>query len=245
MRRFAAASSSPAGLQSSRQSRARSSEFRSQSRQTFRKRTSVTPQKATNPQRAAEEGYDGGLRFCRIQFNTSPEGDGAGWFVDYPRADENLSIRLSQLTKLPITTVGEGDPVRVVLRLSETELFQCPWVMMTEPGGADLSEAEAKQLGEYLRKGGFLWADDFWGSRAWEWWSMQIAKALPPGEFPIVDVPIDHPMFHTMFDIKDDSADPEHRSVGDLAHHVGARRRQPAGVRARRSSTRRVASWCS
>jgi hypothetical protein len=160
-------------------------------------------QHATTPQQAAEEGYDGGLRFCRIQFNTSPEGDGAGWFVDYPRADENLSIRLAQVTKLPISTVGEGDPVRIVLRLSETELFQCPWVMMTEPGGADLTEAEAKQLGAYLRKGGFLWADDFWGSRAWEWWSMQIAKALPPGEFPIVDVSLDHPMFHTMFDIKE------------------------------------------
>jgi len=166
------------------------------------KDVSHVPQ-ATTPQQAAESGYDGGLRFCRIQFNTSADGDGAGWFVDYPRADENLSIRLSQLTKLPITTVGEGDPVRVVLRLSETELFQCPWVMMTEPGGADLSEAEAKRLGEYLRKGGFLWADDFWGSHAWEWWSMQIAKALPPGEFPIVDVPIEHPMFHTMFDIKE------------------------------------------
>ena len=160
-------------------------------------------QPATTPQQAAEAGYDGGLRFCRIRFNTSPEGDGAGWFVDYPRADENLSIRLSQLTKLPITTVGEGDPVHIVLRLTETELFNCPWVMMTEPGGADFSAAEAKQLGEYLRKGGFLWADDFWGSRAWEWWSMQIAKALPPGEFPIVDVPIEHPMFHTLFDIKE------------------------------------------
>ena len=156
----------------------------------------------SSPQAAAEEGYDGGFRFCRIRFNTSPDGDGAGWFVDYPRADENLSLRLSQLTRIPVTTVGEGDPVRLVLQLTETDLFQCPFVMMTEPGGADLSQEEARQLGTYLRKGGFLWADDFWGSRAWEWWSMQIAKALPADEFPIVDVPIDHPMFHTMFDIK-------------------------------------------
>jgi hypothetical protein len=156
----------------------------------------------SSPHAAAEEGYDGGFRFCRIRFNTSPDGDGAGWFVDYPRADENLSLRLSQLTSIPVTTVGEGDPVRLVLQLTDTDLFQCPFVMMTEPGGADLSQEEARQLGTYLRKGGFLWADDFWGSRAWEWWSIQIAKALPADEFPIVDVPIDHPMFHTMFDIK-------------------------------------------
>jgi len=157
----------------------------------------------SSPQAAAEEGYDGGFRFCRIRFNTSPDGDGAGWYVGYPRADENLSLRLSQLTSIPVTTVGEGDSVRLVLQLTETDLFQCPFVMMTEPGGADLSQEEARQLGTYLRKGGFLWADDFWGSRAWEWWSMQIAKALPADEYPIVDVPLAHPMFHTMFDIKE------------------------------------------
>jgi hypothetical protein len=89
------------------------------------KDVSHVPQ-ATTPQQAAEAGYDGGLRFCRIQFNTSSEGDGAGWFVDYPRADENLSIRLSQLTKLPITTVGEGDPVHIVLRLTRPNSFSVP-----------------------------------------------------------------------------------------------------------------------
>jgi hypothetical protein len=93
--------------------------------------------------------------------------------------------------------------VRLVVQLTDDELFQCPFVMMTEPGGADLSAEEAAKLGAYLRKGGFLWADDFWGSRAWQWWSTQIAKALPPDQYPIVDVPLDHPMFHTMFDIKE------------------------------------------
>ena len=152
---------------------------------------------------AAADGYDGGFRFCRIRFRTSPQGDGAGWYVDYPRADQNLSIRLSQLTSIPVTTVGEGDPVNIVLRLTDAELFQCPFVMMTEPGGAEFDDQEAAQLGIYLQKGGFLWADDFWGSRAWDWWSGQIAKALPPSEYPIVDVPLDHPMYHTLFDVKE------------------------------------------
>lgn len=158
---------------------------------------------ATTPQAAAEQGYDGGFRFCRIRFKTSPEGDGAGWFVDYPRADENLSLRLSQITRFAVSTFGEGDPVHIVLRLTDAELFQCPFIMMTEPGGAEFDAAEAKALGEYLRKGGFLWADDFWGTHAWEWWSAQLAKALPPDEYPIVDVPLDHPMFHTLFDVKE------------------------------------------
>lgn len=156
-----------------------------------------------SPAAAAADGYDGGFRFCRIRFRTSPDGDGAGWYVDYPRADENLSIRLSQLTNIPVTTVGEGEPVNIVLELSDAELFQCPFVMMTEPGGADLNAQEAAQLRSYLLKGGFLWADDFWGSHAWEWWSSQIAKALPPDEYPIVELPLDHPIFHTLFDVKE------------------------------------------
>ncbi len=164
----------------------------------------IFPQiEADSPAAAAADGYDGGFRFCRIRFRTSREGDGAGWYVDYPRADENLSIRLSQLTNIPVTTVGEGDPVHLVLRLTDAELFQCPFVMMTEPGGADFDDQEAAQLRTYLMKGGFLSADDFWGSRAWAWWSSQIAKALPSDEYPIVDVPLDHPMFHTVFDVKE------------------------------------------
>ena len=141
------------------------------------------------------------FRFCRIRFRTSPAGDGNGWYVDYPRADVNLSLRLSQLTRTPIDQTGEGDPVHVVVTLTDAELFQCPFVMMTEPGGADFNDREAAQLRLYLLKGGFLWADDFWGSRAWEWWSRQIGKALPPADYPIIDLPMTHPLFHVLFDI--------------------------------------------
>jgi len=91
----------------------------------------------------------------------------------------------------------------VVFPLTDPELFNCGFVMMTEPGGSFFDEDEARQLRTYLMKGGFLWADDFWGSYAWQWWSGQIAKALPPSEYPIFDVPLDHPIFHTLFNIKE------------------------------------------
>ena len=48
---------------------------------------------------ATAESFDGGFNFCRIIFSQSPDGDGANWSVDYPRADVNLSIRLSELTR--------------------------------------------------------------------------------------------------------------------------------------------------
>ena len=61
---------------------------------------------------------------------------------------------------------------------------------------------DAARLRTYLLKGGFLWVDDFWGSYAWEVWEGEIRKVFPANEYPIVDVPRDHPMFHMMFDLK-------------------------------------------
>src|SRR5260221_212076 len=42
--------------------------------------------------------YDGSFIFCRIAFRQAPYPDGAGWYVDYPRADMNLPFRMGQLT---------------------------------------------------------------------------------------------------------------------------------------------------
>ena len=71
--------------------------------------------------------------------------------------------------------------------------------MMTEPGGLYLDPDEAAHLREYLDKGGFLWADDFWGEYAWKVWEGEIRKALPAERFPIVDLSLDHPIFHMLY----------------------------------------------
>ena len=146
--------------------------------------------------------YDGGFHFCRLLFRQGFDGDGDGWYVDYPRADVNLSIRLAELTKAPVTHDIEGDPEHYVVRLIDPALFQCPFVMMSEPGGSFFDEEEAANLRAYLLKGGFLWADDFWGDVAWDNWERQIRKALPAAEYPIRDVTVDHPMFHSLYNIE-------------------------------------------
>jgi hypothetical protein len=150
---------------------------------------------------ARPEDFDGSFQFCRLVFRQSSNGDGNGWGVDWPGADENLSIRLSELTKTPIGFTASGDPKPVLIRATQKELFRCPFLMMTEPGGAFFDEEEAASLRAYLLKGGFLWADDFWGEYAWEAWESQIRKALPSGPYPIVDLPLDHPIFHLLMTV--------------------------------------------
>jgi hypothetical protein len=151
---------------------------------------------------ATPDDFDGGFQFCRIVFRSSYEGDGNGWEVDWPRADENLSIRLSELTRTPVSMDDGRQPKHLLVRLTDPELFHCPFVMMTEPGAAYFDEQEAAALGKYLKKGGFLWADDFWGTRAWNFWAAQLDKVLPRAEYPIADVPLDDPLFHTVIQVR-------------------------------------------
>jgi hypothetical protein len=132
-------------------------------------------------------------------FRQASNGDGAGWNVDWPRADENLSIRLSELSRTPVSMDAEGQPKHLLVRLTDPAITHCPFVMMTEPGGAYFDDREAASLRDYVLKGGFLWADDFWGEYAWQFWENQLRRALPSGSYPIVDVPLDHPIFHELF----------------------------------------------
>jgi hypothetical protein len=83
--------------------------------------------------------------------------------------------------------------------------------MMTEVGSAFFDETEAARLKDYLLKGGFLWADDFWGDYAWEWWEVQIRKAFPAAEFEIVDLDSSHPLYTAQFEIKET---PQIASIG-------------------------------
>jgi hypothetical protein len=152
-----------------------------------------------NVQSARPEDFDGSFQFCRVMFSGGG-GRGSSWSVDWPRADINLSIRLSELTKTRVGRTNGGEPRHVLVSLTDPELFNCAFVMMTEVGSADLSAAEAKGLREYLLKGGFLWADDFWGTDAWEWWAEQFNEVLPTKDYPIVDLdPGTHPLFRSQF----------------------------------------------
>ncbi|MEQ1760031.1 MAG: DUF4159 domain-containing protein [Vicinamibacterales bacterium] len=155
----------------------------------------------TSARLAIANDFTGQFMFCRIVFRNAVDGDGGGWGVDYPRADENLSIRLSELTKTTISREGDGFPRHVLVRFNDPQIFSCPFVMMTEPGGAFLDPAEAEGLRNYVDKGGFLWADDFWGEYAWAHWVAQLRKALPAPDFPVFDLAEDHPLFKAQFDV--------------------------------------------
>jgi hypothetical protein len=146
--------------------------------------------------------FDGYFNFCRGMFYSDRrEPGGQGWWTDYPDADINFSVRLSELTKTRVSRMPGGEPNHLVVRLTDNELFQCPFLLMEDVGTARFSDDEVRRLREYLLKGGFLWVDDFWGEWAWAQWVEEIQRVLPPDEYPIRVVPQDHPIHRTFFQV--------------------------------------------
>jgi len=149
------------------------------------------------------ESFDGGFTFCRGMYTAVRRNpSGAGWTTDYPDADINFSIRLSELTKTRVSKRPDGEPNHLTVRLTDDNLFNCPYLHMEDMGAAQFSEAEVVRLRDYLLKGGFLWVDDFWGHAEWNYWVDQISRVLPPKDYPIFDLKPDHPLFQTQYPVK-------------------------------------------
>jgi hypothetical protein len=156
------------------------------------------------PKWAKPADFDGSFLYCRGFFKSRyREASGSGWNTDYPGADNNFSVRLMELTTVHVKVDAERQPNYVVVSLTDPLLYHCPMLFMEDVGTADFSEEEVKNLREFFLKGGFLWVDDYWGSFAWDNWVEQISRILPPGQFPITDVPLTHPIMHTLYDVKD------------------------------------------
>jgi hypothetical protein len=157
-------------------------------------------QRQAPPRYPTADSFDGAFNFCRGMFTqVYREYGGTGWRTDYPDADINFSIRLSELTKTRVSQRADGVPNHLVLPLTDDLLFKCPYLHMEDVGTVRFTDAEVLRLREYLLKGGFLWVDDFWGSFAWQNWSTEIARVLPPPEYTIADITRDHVLYRTMF----------------------------------------------
>src|SRR4029453_7193397 len=156
----------------------------------------------TPPRWPTANTFKGAFNMCRVMF-TSNRREKRGWDTDYPGADINFSVRLSELTRTRVTRQpNHTDPEHVVVRLTDQALFQCPFVLFEDAGTAIFNDQEVKQLREYFLRGGFAFVSDYWGPLAKEQFDDQIGRVLPHDKYPIIDLPMDHPIWHTQFEVK-------------------------------------------
>lgn len=142
----------------------------------------------------------GGFMFCRLQYEYRMRfPSGYGWSTDYPRSDRNFMTRLPQLTNARTARWADGEIGHAVVRPTDPDLYRCPFVFASDPGSAGFSNEDVEALRAYLLKGGFLWADDFWGQQAWSHWVSQISRVFP--EYSIQELKPDHPLFSAFYAI--------------------------------------------
>ena len=118
------------------------------------------------------------------------------WTMDYPRSDRHLLAGVRRLTRIDTRSVEQ-----VVDLDGSDDIYNWPVLYGVEVGHWLLPDDQAKQLREYLDRGGFLMVDDFHGTEEWEIFTESLKKVFPDRE--PVDIPKDDAIFHTLYDLED------------------------------------------
>jgi len=122
------------------------------------------------------------------------EGDSI-WTQDYPRADRHFNDALRRLTRI------HGRSVEQPINLDDDSVYEYPWLYAVQAGHWNLTDSQVKKMREYLLRGGFFMADDFWGQDEWDVFMETMRKVLP-GREP-VDLQDDDPIFRTVYDLSE------------------------------------------
>jgi len=163
--------------------------------------------------------------FARVQFTQrqwtqhwdevalNPLSPGPPWWHDWPFSDEFLTALLQEVTGVRTTSVSH-----VNVDLEDPEIFKYPFLYFSEPGFMQLNDKEVKNLGEYIRRGGFIMADDFrepgflpGDPDELEILRHYLSRAVP--EYKLVRLDVTHPIFHQFFDITTLDMDPPYNAT--------------------------------
>ena len=146
------------------------------------------------------------FHFIRVEYTDLPQyhrsfgyssrvGEGSGWWLmDWPSADNHFTAGIERLSR-----IDTGDPRH--MRLTDDRLFDYPWIYATQTGWWGLTDAEIKRLGEYLRRGGYLVVDDFWGPEQWDVFRQTMQRVLP--DEPISNLSDTDSVMHVLYDIQE------------------------------------------
>jgi hypothetical protein len=117
--------------------------------------------------------------------------DGGGDWYANPSSLPNLLSAIRTRTSLAV-----ADRERAV-KLTDPILWDVPYIYMTGHGNVTFSDEEVRLLRRYLEGGGFLHADDNYGMD--KSFRREIARVFP--DHPLVEVPLDHPVYHVIYDL--------------------------------------------
>lgn len=118
-------------------------------------------------------------------------GGGGDWYSD-PSSLPNLLRYLGQRAGMKVATE------EVQLKLTDNEVYNYPYLYLTGHGNIRFSDEEIQRLREFLLRGAFLHVDDNYGLD--ESFRRELKRVFPDRD--LVELPHDHPIFHSYFDFK-------------------------------------------
>ena len=143
------------------------------------------------------------FQFVRIRYNSYGGGfgtfrdpNGPPWMHDYPRAERNFLKILLEVTQVETTPDSY-----LILDFDDPRILEYPFLYVSEPGFWSITEAEAKNLRHYFKRGGFVVFDDFRGQL--EWNNLVSAMKQVFAERSWQQLNVNHPVFHCFYDIDD------------------------------------------
>jgi len=113
---------------------------------------------------------------------------GGDWYNDRS-AVPNLMAYIRE--KTGVRTPKDEETVEA----SSSNIFRYSFIFMTGHGNVRFSDAELENLREYLKAGGFLYADDDYGME--KSFRREAARLFPGTE--LVELPYSHPIYHLYY----------------------------------------------
>jgi len=114
---------------------------------------------------------------------------GGDWYAN-PSSLPNLLAAVRARTGIPVEREER------TVTLTSDELWSVPYIYMTGHGNVRFSDDELRIMRTYLSQGGFLHVDDNYGMDSSI--RRELARLFPGQE--LVDVPLDHPIYHLAYD---------------------------------------------
>ena len=189
--------------------------------------------------------FDGYFNFCRgMYYSDRREAGGQGWWTDYPAADVNFSIRLSELTKTRVSTDRRrpAEPSRRPAHRRRT----VPVPVRRDGGRRHRavqrrgSEAAARSTCSRAASSGSTISG---ARRRGGSGSRRSSASCRRRTFPSGRVPPDHPIFRTLFQVAKVPQIPSITGGAAAARPQSAAPRAPSR-RCTPSAIATIGSWC-
>lgn len=146
-----------------------------------------------------DAGRKGEVAFGRLRYPSPLDGRRFGgyarWGIDANKGDRLFISILRRLTRIDV------EPTETIVEAGSDQMFDIPFLFAVSVGDWSLTPDQAKRIGEYLKRGGFLMVDDFHNEREWSTF-MEGIKQMGLDSEP-EDLLDSSSAFHVVFNLKE------------------------------------------